>query len=328
MKSYDPYPEETYWREKLPDNSYLHYLDYGIMSEMIVDKIKQKQKEIYISKVNQLVNQLSIVQLNNMNDKIKDIEPWLNSGKIKWTYSKRSKKFRINWFIEARLSINFLKDQLIIYNNGPPIIDKYDRVIKKVKIKGVYYNSRYIIERGNLKNEKWVYGYQIYDRKLKNKDELVMWNRYFIYDEFSYYKYSSNHFMQKPKLVKLDPWRIKVVGKEKTDKLDKERKKKQKLYEDDYITRIEIWVRYISPLFNGSSIVKNTWFWPRMSFWDIKIPPVAKHHSDDLKLRWENEWTIIISIINNLRESGILTDNNRIVDSKYEPAKWSSPFNL
>ena len=335
MKDCDPYPDETKWREQLPEKSCLHYLDYGIMSEMIVDKVKQKQKEVYIFKVTQIIHQLSHVQLNNMNEKIKAIEPWLESTKINWTHSRRKKQLRINWYIENRLSIDFLKDQLMIVNNGPPIIDKYDRVVKKVKIKGIDYYSRYVIETGNRENNpKWVYGYEIYDRKLKNGDELVDWNRYFIYDEFRYYKYESNYFVQKPKLVKLDPWTIKVIGKEKTDNNDIKRKQNQKSYEIDYKTRIDVWNRYLSPLFDrnipgaihNSCIIKSSWFWPRIPVWIIKEPPCAKHSSENMKLRWENEWMTVIKIIANLRESGLLTDTNRLVDEKEEDAKWSRPF--
>jgi hypothetical protein len=293
----DPYPDETKWLQITPKQSPLHHLKYGLMTEKILHLVKEKRQKIRNDYIKKSINNLPNDQLRKMMKKIKKDRPKTN---INWGWSK---KIRTNWYINENIPTYYLKNQLNLYNKGPPEYNLLDRVIclKTCNAYIIFKNKKYTSNR-------WVYGLKIdvpfpymfkdNDKNIINDPKLVDWNRFYI----DLYMVKHN----KLDVVKLDPWTLKYIGTDtKKEYYDKIKKCKQEY--KNYKKRLDLWIKQIQPAFRKTNLRINCydkWFNIKIDVFSLKNPPLLIHTTNkEIIDNWNKQWDIIINIIEKERQN-------------------------
>lgn len=293
----DPYPDETKWLQITPKQSPLHHLKYGLMTEKILDLVKEKRQENRNNYIKKSINYLTKDQLLRMMKKIKKDRP---ETKIYWDWPKA---LRINWYINENIPTYYLKNQLNLYNKGPTKYKLLDRVICS---KTCY--AYVIVKNKNYKGNRWVYGLPLYvpfpymfkdnDKNIINDPTLVDWNRFYI-----------DLHMVKNNIVgikKLDPWCLKYIGTD-TKKEFKDKLVKCKQEYKNYKKRLDLWIKQIQPALKKTNIQINCyshWFNIKLDVFSLKTSPLLIHTTNKKIIDdWNKQWDIIINIIEKERQT-------------------------
>ena len=119
---YDPYPVETNWRNSIAKiDTPLHQLEYGIMSELISDKVKNLHKNNRHNKVVKLIQKIHNDRLDDLWRVILDDARKLpNFCRKNWNIGKKNKAGRVEFFEKNDISIQYLENTLEIQSGGNP----------------------------------------------------------------------------------------------------------------------------------------------------------------------------------------------------------------
>ena len=302
---FDPYPLETIWRKILPEKSPLCILEYGLMTEKIIPLIINYRLRIRNNRVKYLINNTHNDRLLEMARDIKNIYRKYCNDKVyilpynglfitRYTYLQYGGGFgakykKINWYIKSDLPLIYLENAHKKCLNGPPKYKLGDHVI--------YKGNPYVIteiptgiNRVNYEAMKISYRKYIPDSEGKgipdSEGKGILWDRpiLILYAPMQYCVIT----------CKLNPWFIYKIGEDTTNIKDK-RNYYIKNVNSDIQKRVKFWEDYILPLFPDNSICYRTWVMPRIDVWNLKSPPLAIHCNDQMRIRWNLEWTQIIS---------------------------------
>ena len=162
---YDPYPDETISFSSLPEESPILFLEYGILTEKIVDLVAEKRRtkqkadrEFYIRKINNTL--LKERQRSFEIPKPLILSKWASPDHSSYQIAKRkisswtkygsNKKQILDWFIGNQIPLVYLEELYQKQVSGPPKLQKNDYicinkesglygVVKEVKGKWINY---------------------------------------------------------------------------------------------------------------------------------------------------------------------------------------------
>ena len=300
---FNPYPEETLWRKILPEKSPLCILEYGLMTELIVPLVIQYRLKFRNDRVKYLINNTHNDRLLEMIRYIKNIykkyfndniyiHPYNGLPITRYTFYQYgggtgAKYKKIKWYIKSDLPLIYLENAHKKHINGPPKYKLNDHVIYKgypyVITKVPSGNNRVNYEAMKMEYKKHV----IINYKDKNCSyKGILWDKPIII-----FRESIGYCTL---ICKLNPWMIYKV-EESTINIINKRNFYIKNVNIDIQKRVKFWNDYILPLFPDNTICYRTWIMPRIDVWNLKSPPPAIHFSDQMRQRWNLEWTQIIS---------------------------------
>jgi len=144
---FNPYPEETRWREILPEESPLCILEYGLMTELIVplviqyrlkfrnDRVKYLINNTHNDRLLEMVRYIKNIYIKYSNDNIY-IHPYNGLPITRYTFYQYgggtgAKYKKINWYIKSNLPLIYLENAHKKHINGPPKYKLNDHVIYK-----------------------------------------------------------------------------------------------------------------------------------------------------------------------------------------------------
>ena len=143
---YDPYPDETKSFASLPEDSPLHHLGYGLITEKITDLVveerRKKQKtdrEFYIKKINNAL--LKERQRSFETPKSRDVRPTIRRGdpisqlaagaalrSQSWLKYGSNKIQMLDWFTRNEIPLVYLEELYQMQIKGPPELVKNDYI--------------------------------------------------------------------------------------------------------------------------------------------------------------------------------------------------------
>ena len=300
MEIYDPYPVETKWRQSIANiDTPLHYLEYGIMSEMISDIVQDLHKNNRHNKIVKLIKKIHNDRLDDVwKEIISDAKKLPNYCKKNWLIGKKNKIGRVQFFEKNDISIQYLEQAIEVQNKGNPefkpgdlVMDESSRWVRpciiREKIKrGKYYNADVC---------KVDYVRDTSSNTVKYKP-VPIWHRY----------QRVNPNGGGPRLtIKVDSWKCKKVGVE-TKKIIKDRIEAIERYNNELEKRKKFYNDIIRPLLEPESQgllwSYQTFHNQKIDVWNLKNPPEAPWQLQTYAyphrlIRWNTEWEIIIDTI-------------------------------
>ena len=299
---YDPYPEETTWRNSIAEiDTPLHSLEYGIMSELISDYIKNLRKTIRHNKVVKLIKKIHNDRLDDVwREIISDAKKLPNYCRQNWVMGRKNKPGRVDFFEKNDISIQYLEDAMEVQMGGNPEFQPGDLVIVddggqtpciiREKIhRGKFYKADVCVI-------EWVKSELINPEKthlIGTYQPIPIWHRYRRLNPMG-----GGLRMT----IKVDSWKCKKVGVE-TPEIVKDRNDAIERYNKELKKRVKFYKDIIRPL------LEPDYCWSYVAFNDQKIdvwkltkPP---HPPYQLQIRayphrltrWNMEWEIIIDNI-------------------------------
>lgn len=293
---YDPYPVETNWRNSIAKiDTPLHQLEYGIMSELISDKVKNLHKNNRHNKVVKLIQKIHNDRLDDLWRVILDDARKLpNFCRKNWNIGKKNKAGRVEFFEKNDISIQYLENALEIQSGGNPKFNPGDLVMVD--------GRKPCIIRKNIGRGKFymadvcVLDYvRDYRETYPRYKPVPIWHRY----------RRLNPLGGGPRLTeKVDSWKCEKVGVETKkivkdrmnaiDRYNKELEKRKKFYKDIIRPLLEPDYCWSYPMFHNQQI----------DVWKLTVPPRAPwnlsvHAYPHRLVRWNMEWEIIIDNIKN-----------------------------
>lgn len=249
----DPYPQETISFNSLPDDCPMKYMEYGLMSEMIQNKVIQKRRKIRNTKTNSLVDKVHMRHLKECFyelDRLGRLDP---SNAIIDLYKKKylvSSKKKIKLFLQQNdVPQIYLEEALDKQIQGHTRFEIGDRVKYK--------------RRDNIFVYSIISGIIDYPRSTKQYRLDCAYHRSCLNDNGKYEFYPDfTSIVPTDKLI--CGWDIEFVGKDNEatkrlrDKIADERKqKKQK--RDEIWSKLEIHLlkRYKDHMYNLPRLVNE-----------------------------------------------------------------------
>jgi hypothetical protein len=294
---FDPYPIETLWRNSIIDiDTPLHHLEYGIMSEIISNMVKNIRKNNRHNIVIKLIKNIHNDRLNEVwNNIIQDAKKLPNYNRKNWKISdsKKNKTARVKFFEKNDISLKYLEDALEIQNNGNPVFNPGDLVM---------FGREPCIIREKIKRGKYYMADMCKTEYVRTNtidgiryNPVPIWHRY----------RRINPCGGGPRLTKkVDGWKCVKIGvetkkiiKDRIDAIDrynKELKKRKKFYKD-----------IIRPLLEPDYCWSyHTFHNQNINVWKLTEPPrapwnLAVNIHPYRLIRWNMEWEIIIDNIKN-----------------------------
>lgn len=296
---FDPYPEETRWRTILPNKSPLCILEYGLMTELIVplvvqyrlkfrnDRVKYLIINTHNDRLLEMVRYIKNIYKKYYNDKLY-INPYNGLPITRYTFHQYgggigSKYKKIKWYIKSDLPLIYLENAHKKHLNGPPKFKLNDHVIYKCN---AYVITKIPCGQNKVNYEGMKMEYKDYKDIYSLYKDIILWNKpVVILCESTEYCVLT---------CKLNPWMIYKV-EEGTPNIINKRNFYIQNVNLDIKKRVEFWNKYILPLFPENNICYRTWITPRIDVWNLKSPPKAIHYTNEMRKRWNLEWTQIIS---------------------------------
>lgn len=297
----DPFPDETIWLNSIENtNSPLLYLEYGIMSMFIVDKVTKLRSKYRHETVEKLIKNIHNQQLDKVwKNILEDARMLPNYKKKNWLIGSKNKKGRLKFFENNDISIKYLTEQYDIQKGGPPEFEKGDLVLYKgipciisEKITKKYYNA--------LRCKRY---WELAD---KTKPYNQNTNRYKYHYQWHRYERVNCNGGGKIVSMKIDAWDCVKVGVE-TKELIEKRTKAIENYNNDLEKRKKLWndviEKVILPKYENNAnvnvrLLHRGFYDMNTNIWKYKNPPPCWHifrHNLDQVSQWNQNWQIIIS---------------------------------
>ena len=247
----DFYPQETLSLNSLPDDCPVKLLDYGLMTEMIQDKVIISRRKSRNMKKDVLVKKLELRHLKECLyglDRLGRLDP---SNSIIDLYKKKylvgSKKKIVKFLDTTFVPLVYLEEALEKQKRGHIKYEIGDRVKYKRNDKVYMYGIiSHIIGSGSNKE------YEV--EHVKHNSYRIEDGKYEFYPNFSEMAYSYNKV---PYNKWVSGWDLEFVGKENEasiklrEKLEKVREKLEKDKEENNRKRQEVWRKLESHLLEG-----------------------------------------------------------------------------
>ena len=141
---YDPYPDETESFASLPEDSPLHHLCYGIITEKITDLVAEKRRkkqkadrEFYIRKINntllkELQRSFETPESCNVRPTIRWEDPMdralAHEALRSWLKYGSNKMQMLDWFTKNKIPLVYLEELYRMQTKGPPELVKNDYI--------------------------------------------------------------------------------------------------------------------------------------------------------------------------------------------------------
>jgi len=116
---HNPCPDETIWRLFLPKESPLQYLTYGLITDLIINKVKKIRKDNRNKRRIYLIHKINNHNLNKLYRSIYIEAEKLKTFRTRDWYKRGTKKLdRIRFFKSNNIPMVYLEDALKLQNKG------------------------------------------------------------------------------------------------------------------------------------------------------------------------------------------------------------------
>jgi hypothetical protein len=316
---HDPCPIETIWRENLPEKCPLNDLIYGLMTDCVVPIVIKRRRKIRNDKIQYMIkhtrNDKLVEMVRNIRysyEKQKNYKHnkfWMKHGGGR---GKKSKK--IEWYINCEFPLHYLQKTYDQYIVGPEQFTRGTRVFHHYQPN--YYEPYIIVSKlkTNYKAIK-VEWEEISGASVYKSEKCIYWNKPVLTHDFNNHIYDLqptanqnydpclSNYKYKIKYFTIDPWNCKKMETENYTYETILREKYVSDYNNEHEKRAKFWNTYIHPVFTPQgSISKASWFRQQTNVWSITHPPKAYHRNQHMKMRWNQEWAIIIDTVKHNRK--------------------------